>query len=476
MELLFWGATRTVTGSAHYLRVNGRWVVLDFGLFQGRRAEARRRNRTLPREAGQIEAVLLSHAHIDHSGNLPTLARLGFSGTVYATAATRDLCTPMLLDSAHLQEADVRFVNKRRARKGEPPVEPLYTQEDAVQILRQIVGVPYGRTFWVAPGVWARFLDAGHILGSAAVVLELEEDGERIRLGFSGDVGRKGLPILRDPEPLPPVDYLILESTYGNRLHESPDRAKEALAQVVRRTVERGGKVLIPAFAVGRTQEIVYHLHELFLEGRLPRVPIYVDSPLASAATSVFRLHPECYDRETWELLAEIDRPGADPFGFRLLRYLRSTEESMALNDDPNPAVIIAASGMCEGGRILHHLRHHVGNPKNTVLIVSFQAEHTLGRRLAEGWKKVNIYGEPHVVRAEVVVAHGYSAHADRQGLLDYARPVLKEVKGIFLVHGEPEAQEALAEGLRSLGARQVWIPQRGDRVRLTRRGVEAVG
>ncbi len=369
----------------------------------------------------------------------------------------------MLVDSAHLQENDVKFVNKRRKKKGKTPFEPLYTKEDAVATLTRFHSVGYDRPFQPVPGVTARFRDAGHILGSAIVVLDLQENGRRLRLLFSGDIGRKGLPILRDPQSAEGADYVIMEATYGDRLHEAGRDAKELLRRTVAEIVDRGGKLLIPAFAVGRTQEIVYRLNQLWEADELPAVDVFVDSPLAVNATEVFRLHPECYDAQyAAELLADSDD---DLLGFARLKYLRSAEQSMKLNDRDGPAVIISASGMCEGGRILHHLRHHAVKRNSIVLFVSFQAKHTLGRKILEGRNPVSIYGDEYELKASVRKAEGYSAHADRDGLLNWASQVSSagDVKRIFLVHGEEDAMSALASGLRKRGAADVRIPERGD-------------
>jgi metallo-beta-lactamase family protein len=464
MKVEFWGAAGTVTGSMHLLEVNGRKVLLDCGLYQGRRKEAFERNRGLPFDASQIDAVVLSHAHIDHSGNLPSLVRAGFGGPVYSTSATRDLCAYMLLDSAHLQENDVKYVNKRRRKQGKKPFEPLYTKEDAIETLRSFHSVDYDRPFEPLPGVTVRFRDAGHILGSAVVMVEANEKGRKSRLVFSGDVGRRGLPILRDPRVFEGADHVIMESTYGDRLHEESGNAKELLRQTVAEVLDSGGVLLIPAFAVGRTQEIVYRLNQLFEAGELPPVEAFVDSPLAVNATEVFRVHPECYDEEYLEtMVTDEDR---DPLCFDGLKYVRSTDGSRALNTRKKPAVIISASGMCEGGRILHHLKHHATRPESIVLFVSFQAEHTLGRKIMNGGRRVRIYGEHYELAASVRKAEGYSAHADRAGLLRWAARVQEKgsVKHIFLVHGERDGLTALAAGLEDAGAADVQIPERGQK------------
>lgn len=463
MELQFWGAAREVTGSMHLLRVNGRQVLLDCGMFQGRRKHAFERNRNLPFDASSVDAVVLSHAHADHSGNLPTLVRGGFRGEIHCTAATRDLCEYMLMDSAHIQRNDVRYVNKRRRREGRKPFEPLYGPADARATLRRFRAEDYGASFDVVPGIRARFLDAGHILGSAVTVLDLEEDARAVRLAFSGDLGRRGLPILRDPEAPRDVDYVIMESTYGDRSHPPASAARDFLRDCSRRTWEQRGKLIVPAFALGRTQELVYRLNQLWEEDSLPAIDVFVDSPLAINVTEVFRAHPECYDEEMLETL-RTDSDG-DPFGFECLRYTRKVEESKALNRLDGPAVIISASGMCEAGRILHHLLNHIQNPNNTVLFVGYQAQHTLGRRLLEGKSPVSILGRQREVRARIERADSYSAHADRDGLLDWAGQTCEggRVGKIFVVHGEEESARALSSGLTEGCGVEVEVPERGQ-------------
>ncbi|UCC81869.1 MAG: MBL fold metallo-hydrolase [Gemmatimonadota bacterium] len=464
MRIQFWGAAGTVTGSMHLLEVNGRRILLDCGLYQGRRKEAFERNRDLPYAASSIDAVVLSHAHIDHSGNLPSLVRAGFRGCIYSTSATRDLCAYMLIDSAHIQENDVKYVNKRRRKQGKKLFEPLYTKEDALETLKSFHAIDYDHSFEPLPGVTVRFRDAGHILGSAIVMVDANEKGKKSRLVFSGDIGRKGLPILRDPRAFEGADYVIMESTYGDRLHESSGDAKELLRRTVSEVIEAGGVLLIPAFAVGRTQEIVYRLNQLWEARELPPIDVFVDSPLAVNATDVFRVHPECYDEEYLEMM--VTDSDQDPLCFDGLKYVRSADGSRALNSRDEPAVIISASGMCEGGRILHHLKHHATRAESIVLFVSFQAEHTLGRKIMNGKSPVRIYGEEYEMTAQIRRAEGYSAHADRAGLLRWASRVQEkgDVKHIFLVHGEPEGISALAAGLEDDGAADVQIPERGQR------------
>lgn len=458
MRLSFHGAARTVTGSMHLLEVNGQRILFDCGLFQGRRKEAFERNRSLPFDPASIDCVILSHAHIDHSGNLPSLVKAGYRGAIYSTFATRDLCGAMLLDSAHIQEKDAEFVNHRKKLKGDDRITPLYTMRDAVEALTYFRGIGYHRPFMPARGITVEFLDAGHILGSAITVLTIEEDGRTRQLVFTGDLGRDDLPVIRDPERVDRADILICESTYGGRDRHSATDVEQELADVVLRTAKRGGKVIIPAFSVGRTQEIVYALHQLTKAGRIPELPVYVDSPLSTNVTDIFRLHPECFDEETCALLLS----SGDPFGFERLRYTRDVEESKKLNEQRVPSIIISASGMCETGRILHHLKNNIEDSRNTVLIVSYQAEHTLGRRLVEKAEEVRIFGNTYRRRAEVTVINGFSAHADRGELLAWIGAIKADPDHIFLVHGDPDQSEALAEGIRDARASEVTVPERG--------------
>ena len=464
MNITFHGAAQTVTGSRHLISLNGHHLLLDCGLYQGRRKETYQRNLNFPFDPTGIEAVILSHAHIDHIGNLPNLVRQGYEGPIHATYATTHLTDIMLRDSGHIQESDVEFVNKRRARRGEPPIEPLYTMEDAKQVAQYLIRQDYNRPFEPVPGVIATLVEAGHILGSAGVVLELEEHGRKVRLMFSGDVGRLDLPILRDPVLPDDIDYLIMECTYGDRSHDPPDRAYKELQAVITRTVEREGKVIIPAFAVGRTQTLVYYLHQMIEKGDIPRIPVFVDSPLAINVTDIFRAHPECYDEE---MLVFMQEQNGSAFGFDLLTYTRSVQESKAINTLDEPAVIISASGMAEVGRILHHLRNNIGDSRNTILITSWMAPHTLGRRLFEGRKRVKIFGEKHKVRAEVACINGLSAHGGQDYLLTYALATRNRVEKIFLVHGEPRAAQALTEKLAKAGLTQVHYPAIGDQVEI---------
>ncbi len=444
----------------HLVSVNGSRILLDCGLFQGRRAEAYERNRSFPFDASAIDAVVLSHAHIDHAGNLPNLVRSGFHGPIYATAATRDLCQIMLYDSAYLQERDLAYLRKK-GKNGDFPAEPLYSSRDVDQTIDQFVGVPYRKYFDVTEGVRMKFFDAGHILGSASVLAEIMEGGRKIHLGFTGDLGRKDLPILKDPEPMGDVDLLISESTYGGKIHEPVSDMTRSLLGVIRKTVDRGGKIIIPAFSVGRTQEVVYAVFKLFNEGQLPAIPIYVDSPLAVNGTEVFRLHPECFDEETLRYLHHDE----DPFGFGRLKYIRSVEDSKRLNEKKDPCVIIAASGMCEGGRILHHLANNIEESNNTVLVVGFMAEHTLGRRLVERQPEVKILGDVFRLNAEVAILNSFSAHAGQDELLHYiGRMDKKMLKGIYLVHGEMSQADQLATKLSESGFTHAAIPARGEK------------
>ncbi len=461
MHIDFSGAAREVTGSCHILHTGGRRILLDCGLFQGHRSQSREKNERLPLPTDRIDAVLLSHAHIDHAGRLPYLVSQGYTGTIWTTSATRDLCAVMLADSAHIQEKDAEFLERR----GRPHSPPLYSMADARQAVDQMIGVPYDRWLDIIPGVRARFTDAGHILGSASLVVEAQEDGQTHRVIFSGDIGRDGLPIIRDPAPPEDgADTVLIESTYGNRDHESVAGAKEHLARVVRDTAKRGGRVLIPAFALGRTQELVYDLHELWRANEIPEIPIFIDSPLALDATTVFKLHSNIFDR-TEDLVRET----RDPLAFPLVRFTRSVDESKALNTRNGPMVIIAASGMVESGRILHHLLRGASDPRNTVLIVGFAAAHTLGRRIVERQPMLRIFGDEVPLAAQVEVLNGYSAHGDRTELrawLDAVRDggvkSKREIKQVHLVHGERESQDAFAASLRE-GGYTVDAPEPGD-------------
>ena len=420
---------------------------LECGLYQGRRDESIERNSRFPFDPKSVDAAILSHAHIDHCGNFPNLCKQGFTGNIYSTFATRDLASIMLEDSASIQEADAQFVSKKRAKHGKPPVLPLYSATDAERATRQFVAINYDRPMPVADGVTVTFRDAGHILGSAQVVLDVREGGRKFRYLFSGDIGRPGQEILRTAQPVENVDFLQIESTYGNRVHSSPVDARDELCQLVAGTVNRGGKVIIPAFSVGRTQQIVYALNQLTDAGKLPRVPIYVDSPLSVNATEIFRLHPECFDDQTYAFLREK----GNPFGMENLTYIRDVAHSMKLNELTDAAIIISASGMAEAGRVLHHLKNHGNDPVNLILFVGYCAEHTLGAQILAGRSPVNILGEPHAIRARVAKIDAFSGHADRDELSSYVKSLTGQFKKTFVVHGEEESALAFGERLKQL-------------------------
>ena len=453
MKLHFHGAARSVTGSRHLLETRHGSVLLDCGLYQGPREEAWKRNRVLGFDAKSVHSVILSHAHIDHSGALPALVKAGWSGPIYATPATADLAALMLQDSAAIQERDVQFVNEREGTSR----EPLYTSDDAKATARLLRPIAYHQVFQAAPNLNVSFHDAGHMLGSSLVKLETE--GKRIV--FTGDIGRASLPILRSPELLSGADTILMESTYGNRVHPPEEDEEKDLTAIINKVAGRQGKILVPAFAVGRTQHLTYRLKRL--SGRIPPIPVYVDSPLAADVTEVYRRHPECHEPGTWT--------NGDPFGFGMLHTVRSPEESKRLNDLQGPAIIIAASGMCEHGRILHHLFHHGSDERNAILFVGFQAEHTLGRRILEHRKdrvqEIRVHGRPMLLRAEVFKMNGLSAHADRPGLEAFVRAHARSLKNAFLVHGEPDAAEDLARWVRETTQARTMVPGLGQEVSL---------
>ncbi len=460
LELYSWGGAGEVTGSKHFLKSENTLIQIDCGAFQGRREEAARKNREWHYDAADVDGVVLTHAHFDHCGLVPLLPEKGFKGNVYTTSASRDLANLIMMDSAHIQAKDLEYLRKRAAKKKERfEGKPLYTEREVMRCLEHFVTLSYHRSIPIADGVTLTLYDAGHILGSALGVLDIRHGSGGISVGFSGDLGRRNLPILRDPETIPDVDYLVMESTYGNRLHDPVEQAAGKLADVVSRTAKRGGKVIIPAFAVERTQEIVYFLHLLSEKGRIPKIPVYVDSPMAVNATSIFRVHQECYDEETRQAFIDHHK---NPFGFNELTYVTATEESKKLNRLKGPAVIISAAGMCESGRILHHLANNIENPANTVLVVGFMAENTLGRRIVEKDPEVKIFGDVYPLKAEVEVLNAFSAHADYEDILEYTGRLDKgRLKRIFLVHGEPDAQSHL-KGL---------LEERGHKVTTVRYG-----
>ena len=465
MKIKFCGAARTVTGSQHLLEISGKKILLDCGLYQGKRSLAYDINRHFLYDPKELDTVILSHAHIDHSGNLPSLWKSGFRGDIYSTTATRDLCSIMLQDSAHIQTRDIEYANKKRMKRGEKPYKPLYGFEDVRGIMTLFKSVSYRKKFTVngfGGNVTVTYFDAGHILGSAQVLMEIKENGKSFKFAFSGDVGRPHLPILKDPEHMGNVNYIISESTYGGRNHDKAIDMDNQLLKVLKEAIGRGGKIIIPAFSVGRTQEIVYSLSKLFASGALQRIPIFVDSPLSTNVSDIFKLHHECFDTETSELISK----GVDVFGFSNLTYIKDVEESKRLNGLKGPCVIISASGMCESGRILHHLKNNIADPGSTVLIVGFMAPETLGRRLIESKDKageqIRIFGDMHKVNAKIYVLNSFSAHADRDELIEYFSKFNKpELENIWLVHGDYDQQQALQSALNEREYKNVDIPEK---------------
>jgi metallo-beta-lactamase family protein len=465
MKLTFFGATRTVTGSKYLLQANGKNILIECGMYQGRDADWKQRNSHLPFDSSKIDAMLLSHAHIDHSGIIPVLGRSGFHGKIFCTDATSDLCGVMLMDSAHIQEQDAAFITKKNVKKGLPPVEPLYTQADTQAVLGQFQPAgSYNQPTVITTGVTATWLDAGHMLGSAMLVIDIEEGGRKVRLAFSGDLGRGHNDILRHPDHPRDADYLMVESTYGNREHEPLTDVNDRMCAIINRTIERNGKIIIPAFAVGRAQQLLYTLFQITKTNCIPALPIFMDSPLSLQATEVFKRHPECFNKSFYDVLMSPN----NPFTMKNITYIQSVEESKSINDFKRPCVIISASGMAEAGRIRHHIKNNIEDDRNTILIVGWCAPHTLGAQLASGHKEVNIFGEPYIVRANIETIDAFSGHADKNELRAWAEQVTGPLRGIFVIHGEEEPALTFAETLRGLHPKaNVLAPQFAESVEL---------
>jgi metallo-beta-lactamase family protein len=462
LKITFWGAAKTVTGSMHLVEANGSKILLDCGLYQGHREESKKLNSELPFNQKEIDALVLSHAHIDHSGNIPSLVKAGFDRTIHSTHATRDLCSAMLADSAHIHEKEAEYMNLKMKKNGQKAVfQPLYTLKDALDSIELFHSVNYGKRIQVADGVEVVFRDAGHIIGSSFVELFVRENGTEKKLVFTGDVGRKFLPILRDPEYIAEADALITESTYGNRVHDDITKADEKLKQTIIDAYSRGGKIIVPAFSVGRTQDLVYAIHQLINAKAIPDLPVYVDSPLSVNVTQIFRMHPECFDPETLKYLYD----GKDPFGFRRMTYIRTVEESRSLNTSKVPCIIISSSGMCEVGRILHHLKNNIENEKNTILVTGFMADNTLGKRIVDREPRVRIFGDYYSLRAKVVIMNEFSAHADKNELIEWTSGFKKRPALTCVVHGNEDAAQAHKNHLESMGLNRVVVPDRGDSV-----------
>ncbi|MFA7693784.1 MAG: MBL fold metallo-hydrolase [Candidatus Hydrogenedentes bacterium] len=450
MKITSFGAAGGVTGSKHLLEINGYRILLDCGMFQGRREEAARKNRSFPFSVDKLHAVVLSHAHIDHTGTVPMLHKHGYNGRIYTTPATLDLCGVMLLDSANIQRRDAEWLQK----KNREFVAPLYSEEHVYETMRHLVGYPYNDRFEIVPDVFITFQDAGHVLGSAMVVVDYKENGVERRLLFSGDLGRKNMPLLQDPWIPEDADIVIMESTYGDRDHDPIEAMEEQLAHVVLRAIEKGGKIIIPSFALERAQEIVFALKRLEMKKAIPSLPVYVDSPLTVNITEIFRFHTDLFDTETKEVM----KKAGDPFELNHIEYVRNMDDSMRLNSITEPCIIISASGMCEVGRILHHLRNNCEDPKNTILIVGFMAENTLGRRIVERRPEIKIFGVKRALRAEVKTMNAFSAHAGRSELIDFGARFHGKNKKVLLVHGEPKSLNALQSGLQEKGVQNTVI------------------
>ncbi|GHT61150.1 MBL fold hydrolase [Spirochaetia bacterium] len=464
MDITFYslGAAEEVTGSRHVLEIDGKSYLVDCGAFQGSRAEADRKNRNFGIEADRIEAAILTHGHLDHCGLFPLLTKGGYSGNIYTTPASRDIASLIMMDSANIQAHDAIYLRKQAQKKGEKFTwTPLYTEKDAIQATSQMVGISYNRPVFIGDGVNLEFFDAGHILGSAMALLTVKKDGRECRILCSGDLGRSDRPIIRNPDTkIPAPDYIVLESTYGDRRHDSNDNAMEKLAAIAKRTVKNKGRILIPAFAIERTQELVYYFHTLVDEGIIPEIPIFVDSPMATNATTIFQVHPECYDEEIKKAFIEHHK---NPFGFNSLHFTTSVDESKALNDHPGPLIIISADGMCEAGRITHHLANSIGDPNTTILTVGYMAQNTLGRRIRNKETDLKIHGEWFKRRAQVEEINAFSAHADYFEATQWLDALdTSRLKKILLVHGEPKAQAAFKKYLADHGYPQAEIVRYG--------------
>jgi metallo-beta-lactamase family protein len=460
MKITFHGAARNVTGSKHLITLaNGKKILLDCGLFQGMGAETDQLNADFGFNAAEIDVLVLSHAHIDHSGLIPKLIAQGFTGVIYGTPATKELSSILLLDSAKIQAGDLKYKNKKLQQKGLPLEELLYDEEDVLKAMEYFIAVEYQNETRLMDGVTLQFIDAGHIIGSASVHLTIEEGGKTTKISFSGDVGQYGDLLLRSPQEFPQADYILLESTYGDRLHKDAQPTEQAFLNVILKTcVEKKGKLIIPAFSVGRTQELLYILNNLDLEGKLPNVKVYVDSPLSAKATKIIEEHAEGYNDEVLDILKIDD----NPFEFRGLHYVADGEESKALNAKPEPCIIISASGMAEAGRVKHHIKNNIGDSKNTILMVGYCEPRSLGGQLKNGAQKVNIYGEQFQVVAEVQSIQSMSAHGDYEDLLKFMScQDATKVKKVFLVHGEYDVQQVFKEKLIAKGFLNVEIPDR---------------